>query len=401
MQTRKRKQTCESENETHKISKTGGGLKVRDPNAPIAEQKQKAKQNSSSVRQQTSTSSSMQEEGPLFGEDVWVRAGSNCPRGRHVNPIPKDLEDIDLRHPKDPAYCKVYVKDIYSYLSSLQFKYQINHNFLADMQAQRNRANGSCIREVHRAVLIDWLVEVAEDHMLLSDTLYLCVAYIDRVLSELTIHRSDLQLLGCACLLVAAKYEEQFSPRVDELVAVTDNSYTKKQILHMEFKVLAVLKYQLTMPTAKTFSRRFQRSARVKTTEKFLCDFFTELCLLEYDLIVCPPDHIAAACLLAARITLYSEDSKNFPSFGGNQECIYPLELEHYSGFSQVYLDAIVKRVLHLHQNASHSRLESVVKKYQDQQYGQVSEIIHPYPLSGINARAEPDKGTFFELGFK
>ena len=39
-----------------------------------------------------------------------------------------------------------------------------------------------------RGVLVDWLVEVAEEYKLVSDTLYFCVAYIDRFLS--LIHNS-------------------------------------------------------------------------------------------------------------------------------------------------------------------------------------------------------------------
>ncbi|KAF2536853.1 hypothetical protein F2Q68_00022845 [Brassica cretica] len=47
-----------------------------------------------------------------------------------------------------------------------------------------------------RGVLVDWLVEVAEEYKLLSDTRYLTVSYIDRFLSLQTINRQKLQLLG-------------------------------------------------------------------------------------------------------------------------------------------------------------------------------------------------------------
>ena len=60
------------------------------------------------------------------------------------------------------------------------------------------------INESMRGILIDWLVEVAEEYKLVPDTLYLTVAYIDRFLSTKIVDRQHLQLLGVACMLVAA-----------------------------------------------------------------------------------------------------------------------------------------------------------------------------------------------------
>lgn len=55
-----------------------------------------------------------------------------------------------------------------------------------------------------RAVLVDWLVEVAEEYKLQSDTLYLTVSYIDRYLSKSVMDRKRLQLLGVSSMLVAS-----------------------------------------------------------------------------------------------------------------------------------------------------------------------------------------------------
>jgi cyclin A len=55
-----------------------------------------------------------------------------------------------------------------------------------------------------RGILVDWLVDVADEFKLLADTLYLAVSYIDRFLTVSVISRNKLQLLGVASLLVAA-----------------------------------------------------------------------------------------------------------------------------------------------------------------------------------------------------
>ena len=60
------------------------------------------------------------------------------------------------------------------------------------------------INKSMRSVLIDWLVEVAEEYKLNPQTLFLTVNYIDRFLSCMSVLRGKLQLVGTACMLVAS-----------------------------------------------------------------------------------------------------------------------------------------------------------------------------------------------------
>ena len=76
----------------------------------------------------------------------------------------------------------------------------------AHLQSQRD------INATMRSILIDWLVEVAEEYRLVPDTLYLAVNYIDRFLAHVPVNRSKLQLVGVTCMLIASKYEEIHPP---------------------------------------------------------------------------------------------------------------------------------------------------------------------------------------------
>lgn len=49
------------------------------------------------------------------------------------------------------------------------------------------------------------------------------------------------------------KYEEVYPPEVDEFVYITDDTYTKKQLLRMEHLLLKVLGFDLTVPTTHQF----------------------------------------------------------------------------------------------------------------------------------------------------
>jgi len=55
-----------------------------------------------------------------------------------------------------------------------------------------------------RTILIEWLVEVAEEYKMHNATLYLAVSFIDRFLSLMSVVRSKLQLVGTAAMFIAA-----------------------------------------------------------------------------------------------------------------------------------------------------------------------------------------------------
>ena len=82
-----------------------------------------------------------------------------------------------------------------------------------------------------RSILVDWLVEVAEEYKLSPQTLYLTMNYIDRFLSVMSVLRGKLQLVGTACMLIAAKFEEIYPPEVSDFVYITDDTYNTKQVM--------------------------------------------------------------------------------------------------------------------------------------------------------------------------
>lgn len=55
-----------------------------------------------------------------------------------------------------------------------------------------------------RSILVDWLVEVAEEYKLHTETLYLAVNYVDRFLSYMSVVRGKLQLVGTAAMFLAS-----------------------------------------------------------------------------------------------------------------------------------------------------------------------------------------------------
>ena len=78
--------------------------------------------------------------------------------------------------------------------------------------------------------------------------------------------KEELQLVGITALLIASKYEEVCALQVDDLIYVTDNSYTASNVHAMESLMLKTLGYFLGTPTALCFLRWYSRVAQVRAT---------------------------------------------------------------------------------------------------------------------------------------
>lgn len=104
-----------------------------------------------------------------------------------------------------------------------------------------------------RAVLVDWLIEVAEKFRLREETIFVTVAILDRYLSKVLVGRENLQLVGIAALLLASKFEELYAPSVEDLAFVSARTYSEENILQMETSICCKLGWQLPHVTAWTF----------------------------------------------------------------------------------------------------------------------------------------------------
>ncbi|PIN00916.1 G2/Mitotic-specific cyclin A [Handroanthus impetiginosus] len=280
----------------------------------------------------------------------------------------RGITDIDSKH-KDPQMCSLYAADIYSNLYAKQF----DRRPLADYMEKIQRD----ITQGMRAILIDWLVEVSEEYRLVPDTLYLTVNLIDRFLSENYIEKQKLQLLGVTCMLIASKYEEICAPRVEEFCFITDNTYTKEEVVKMESCLLNFLGFQLSIPTTKKFLRRFiqaaQVSYKVPSVElEFLANYLAELTLIEYSFLKFIPSLIAASAVFLARWTLDQSDHPWNPT------------LEHYTRYKTLELKSIVIELQDLQLNTKGSMLNAIREKYKQTKFKCVSTLRSPKPVQSL-----------------
>jgi hypothetical protein len=72
-----------------------------------------------------------------------------------------------------------------------------------------------------------------------------------------TIKKNQFQLVGCACILIAAKLEEILPPMVENLVFISDFCFDNDALIAMESKIVKLLEYNLIFPTRYYFGSRF------------------------------------------------------------------------------------------------------------------------------------------------
>lgn len=137
------------------------------------------------------------------------------------------------------------------------------------------------VNENVRAILIDWVVSVHAKFKLWSETLYLAVNLIDRYLSLFVVPKTQIQLVGASSLLIATKYEEIYPPTVKDFLYVTDNAYTKKELLEMEYKIIFALQFQITETSSFRFLERYSKIAKADSVTFFLAQYMLELALLD------------------------------------------------------------------------------------------------------------------------
>lgn len=167
------------------------------------------------------------------------------------------------------------------------------------------------VNENVRAILVDWLINVHAKFKLLPETLFITVNLIDRYLSLYVVPKTQVQLVGVAALLIATKYEEIYPPTVKDFIYLTDNAYTRKEVLQMEYKILFALQFQVTETSSYRFLERYSKIAKADSIIFFLAQYLLELALLDSKMNQYPPSLQASAALyVAMRVTLTESQHK-------------------------------------------------------------------------------------------
>lgn len=203
----------------------------------------------------------------------------------HSSKLLLQIENIDSKDGENPQLLSEYVNDIYAYLFKVERIFPIRENFLATQ---------TDVTPKMRTVLLDWINEVHNQFSLELETYHMTVSMIDRYLqATTTTPRRNLQLIGVTALFMASKYEELMPPEISDFVYVTDDTYSKEQILQMEKKIFETLQFNLAKPLPIHFLRRFAKAAGPLADRQYIAaKYFMELASLDYELTKYNPSQV-------------------------------------------------------------------------------------------------------------
>ena len=167
------------------------------------------------------------------------------------------------------------------------------------------------INENVRAILVDWIISVHAKFKLLPETLYLTINIIDRYFGMFNVQKSDVQLVGVAALLITTKYEEIYPPTVKDFIYLTDNTYTRAQILKMEENILYNLQFEIQQTSSYRFLERYSKIAKADSVIFYLAQYLLELALLDSKMNQYKPSLLASTAIYVAMRVQLSDSRRN------------------------------------------------------------------------------------------
>jgi len=273
------------------------------------------------------------------------------------------VADPKLNHDEIPDFCTStqYGDEIKTHMLQQEAAYQANPNY---MRRQEDLTDNM------RVILVDWLAEVSGEYNITEQTHHLAVNYTDRFLSKIRVKRAKLQLVGVTALYIAAKLEEIYPPDLNEFVYVTDDTYTKSQVLKMEQLMMKTLDFRLQPPTSIEFLHIFYYELNNfnKKFPKFLnmCMFLCELMTCHSKMIGQLNSRKAVAAMLYSLLTLRDE----IANISQWRDLIVQV-----SGIAfDESMKTLLQQLTACHQDMASSEQKTVMDKYNDHKYDYVGE---------------------------
>lgn len=154
-----------------------------------------------------------------------------------------------------------------------------------------------------RPYLLDFLVEAHSAFQLLPETLFLTVNLLDRYCSKRVVYKRHYQLVGCAALLIAAKYGDRKEkvPTIKELKSMCCSLYDDDMFLQMEWHVLSTLDWTVGHPTTDAFVKLAIKDGIPDPETEHLTYYILEMALFYRDFVSRKSSTLALAALALAR----------------------------------------------------------------------------------------------------
>ena len=133
-----------------------------------------------------------------------------------------------------------------------------------------------------RKIVVLWMLECCNIYSLSDVTYFRSVIFLDKfvVLKESFINKDNFQLISMACLWIASKLESIYPISKEDLIYISKDSFTERELENMEKIVLKTLQFDLITPTLFNYiSLCSSYKVNYKNMNKllFICSLFPEI----------------------------------------------------------------------------------------------------------------------------
>ena len=165
-------------------------------------------------------------------------------------------------------------------------------------------------------------------------------------------------------LLISTKYEEIYPPELKDLLSVSENKFSRSEVLAMERDMLSVLDFNMTAPSAYRFLERFKKLSSTANDDQvfYFAQYLQEISLLDASLLKYRPSEIAAASLILSAKNIKRVNAWN-------------KEMEKATFLKEDYMNKVVEDVRSFALEVNPKFLTTLKYKFSKQEYLDVASI--------------------------
>ncbi len=170
--------------------------------------------------------------------------------------------------------------------------------------------------------------------------------------------------MGVASLLISTKYEEIYPPELKDLLSISENKFTKEDVLQMEFQILTTLQFDFFVPSALRFLERYRKLSTTASDDQifFFAQYLCEISLLDAFLLKHPPSKIAAAAFILATKGIKKINAWN-------------VDMEKWTNYREKDLKEAIEDVRQFAVEVNPKFLSTLKYKFQKSEYMSVAQL--------------------------
>lgn len=240
------------------------------------------------------------------------------------------------------------------------------------------------IRWHMRPCLVDFLVEIHFTFRLRPETLYLTLNIIDRYVSRRIVYVKHYQLVGCAALWIAAKFEDakERVPTVQDLAHICRETYEESAFIQMEQHILATIQWTLGHPTAEAWLRMMccGPCATEDPKVQHVARFLMEITLFYREFVAYTSSSVALGALTLARFIC----GKSRRAFEETEECLEIVE--HLDNRLTTHVNDLSETLIKKYSFAFYSKAATFVVQYYLEGNRFHRQLATPLPMTPVRS---------------